>query len=165
MGLSKGSQGSQNFVWLSTLYLILVGAIIVVINTMTKATSEERFIWLYTYTVHHWRTQDRNRAGADAEATERYCLLGCSPMAGSASLLIELRTSSPEVNTIHYGLSLTHQSLIKKMLYRLAYSPELWMHFLSWSSLLAHDFSMCQSGTDLRSPTLRTPCKRPCHSY
>ena len=38
--------------------------------------------------------------------------------------------------------ALLPQSLIKKMPYRLAYSPIWWSHFLNWSSLFPGDFNL-----------------------
>lgn len=63
--------------------------------------------------------QGRNlKAGVGAEGLEGCCLMACS-----ARLLVEPRTMSPRVSAPTVGWALPHQSLIKKMPYRLAYSP------------------------------------------
>lgn len=68
----------------------------------------------------------------------RNCLLACS-----ACILIEPRTTNLE----WYHPQCTappHQSPIKKMLYRLAYSPVSWRQFLNWDSFLSDEDSLCQ---------------------
>jgi hypothetical protein len=47
--------------------------------------------------------------------------------------LLSYRTQEhqPMGVSTHRGLALSHQSLVKKMLYRLAHSTLLWRHFLS----------------------------------
>jgi hypothetical protein len=94
---------------------------------MTKAIWERVYL-AYTSTSLFITegSQDRNlQLGADAEAMEGCCFIACS-----AHFLIEPRTPSPGVtpSSIHWVLS--HQSLTKKMPYRLACSPILWKQFL-----------------------------------
>ena len=47
------------------------------------------------------------------------------------------------------GWALTHQSLIKEMPYRIAYSLITWRHFLHPDSLLSDDSSLCQVDINL----------------
>jgi hypothetical protein len=64
--------------------------------------------------------QGRNtKAGSDAEAMEECCLLACSY---SVCFLIEHKTTSLGMAPTTVGWVLPHQSLIKKMLYWLAYN-------------------------------------------
>jgi hypothetical protein len=112
---------------------------------------EERVYLAYTSTsiVHHWRksgqehTQGRNlEAGADAEAMEGCCLLaGLFSMTYSACFLIEPRTTNLRVALSSMDWALWHQSLIRKLSYRLACSLVLWSCFLNWDSHLSNDLS------------------------
>jgi hypothetical protein len=83
--------------------------------------------------IHHQKQQLKQgrdpEAAADTEAKEgaAYCLL---PMACSTCFLIEPRTTCPGMSPPTMGWALLHQSLIKKMFYKLAYSPIL-RHFLN----------------------------------
>ena len=67
--------------------------------------------------------------------------------------LLSFRTQDlqPRDGTSHHALS--HQSLIRKILYRLACSPILWRHFLSGGSLLSGDFGLCPG--DIKPPLFR----------
>ena len=78
-------------------------------------------------TVHHQKPcgqelkQSKNlEAGADAEAMEECCLLVLLPRICSV-FLIECKTTSLGMASPTKGWFLLHQSLIKKMPYRLAY--------------------------------------------
>ena len=62
------------------------------------------------------------------------------------------RTTSPGVKLPTMGWSLQHQSLIRKMTFRLTYI--LWRHFLNWCSLLLHYSSLCQADIELVSTVL-----------
>ena len=135
-----------------------------VIQHQTKATCGGKgfFSSYFHITVHHRRKseqklqQSRNlEAGADAEATEECCLLACSPMACSTCFIIKLGTTSPGVAPPTMGWALPHQSLIKKMPHRLAYSPILWRCFLSWASFLLDGSSLCQ--VDIKLPSTIDP--------
>ena len=50
----------------------------------------------------------------------------------------------PMGGTTQRGLGSAHQSLIKKMPYKHAYSQVLWRHFLNGGSLLSVNSSLCQ---------------------
>jgi hypothetical protein len=99
-------------------------------------------------------------AGADAGAIEECCLLACSH--GLLSLL-SYRTQDyqPLGDTIIMIWGLPHQSLIKKIPYRLAYSPILWRHFINSGHHLSQDFSLCQVAIKLSSITLFCPPRPP----
>ena len=62
-------------------------------------------------------------------------------IACSSCFLIEFRTTSLNIVPSTVGRALPYWSLIKKMSYRLAYSPILWRHPFSWESLLSSIFS------------------------
>ena len=87
--------------------------------------------------------------GADAQAMEACCLLACSHDLLSL-LLIESRTTCPEIIPLTVGWTLPHWSLIKKT----PYSQILWRHFLNWGSLLSGDFGLCQVGIKPASTVL-----------
>jgi hypothetical protein len=73
-------------------------------------------------------------------------------MACSACFLIEPRTTSlgmaPPTMGIPHG---PHQSLIKKMPNKLAYSLILWRQFLNRSSFFSDDSTLCQVNRQLAS--------------
>ena len=86
-------------------------------------------------------SQGRNpEAETEAESTEGSCSLVCSSWL-----------------TQQAGPSHNHKSVP----YRLAYSPTLWRHFLSWGSLLSDDSSTGQVGLKLAS----TSAKDKYHPY
>lgn len=62
--------------------------------------------------------------GADTEAMEE-----CYLLAHSTCFHIEPKTTSPEITSPMMGWTLPHQLHMKKMSYRLAYSPILQRHF------------------------------------
>lgn len=114
-----------------------------------KEIGEERrkFALHFSTAVHHWGSQNRSldRAGTwKQELMQRpWRMLS---MACSDCSLIE--PGPPAQGWWHHthikGWALLHQSLIKNMPYRLAYSLVLWWHFLNWGSFLSDDFSLCQ---------------------
>jgi hypothetical protein len=79
--------------------------------------------------------QDRNsnRAGTWRKELMQRLWRGTDYSLASCSLLrlLSYRTQGhkPRDNTAHNGCALPHQSVIKNMLYMLAYSPILWKHF------------------------------------
>jgi hypothetical protein len=86
----------------------------------------KRFVWLIV-TVHHQKTGTQTEpenleAEADAEAVVGCCFLSCS---------YKTQDHQPRDGPTHNGLGPPHQSLIKKMPYRLAYSLILRRHFLN----------------------------------
>ena len=96
-------------------------------------------------------SQDRNSSKAETWRQEpllqspwRGAAYGLFPLACSACLLIEPRTTSPGVVSPTMCWTLSHPSLIKKMSYKHVYSPVLWRRFLNWGSFLSDDFSLCQ---------------------
>lgn len=64
-------------------------------------------------------------AATKAEAVEECCFLACW-----ACFLIPSRTTCPVMATPPVSWALFPQSLIKKILHRLAYLPVSWRHFL-----------------------------------
>lgn len=102
-------------------------------------------LWSFHITVHYQRKsgqefkEGRNlEAGADAEAVERSCLLAC-PLTFTYSACCHIELKTPTQGWHHSqqtGFPFPSQSLIKKMPFRLAYSPILWKHFLHWGSFL-----------------------------
>ena len=85
--------------------------------------------------------QSRNlQARADVEGTEQCFFLACS-----ACFLIRHRKTSPGIELHRRGWVSLHQSLMKKMPWRLAQAWFFWKHFLNWSSLLSDTFSLCQA--------------------
>ena len=109
--------------------------------------------------VHHWRKsgqelkQGRNlEAGADAEAMEECCLLVCSSWLVQPAFFIEATTTSPGMAPPTMGWALPHQSLIKKMPYRLAHIPISLRLFLCWGSLFSDDNSLWQVVRKIPSP-------------
>jgi hypothetical protein len=71
------------------------------------------------------------------------------PIACSSCFLIEPRTYQPRDGSTLNGLSLPHQSLIKKIIYMLTNNPTLWKHFLDWGFLIFDDSSLCQADIKL----------------
>jgi hypothetical protein len=55
-------------------------------------------------------------------------------------------TTSSRMAPPKMGWALPYQSLIKQILYRLAYGHILQRHFLNWSSLCSDDSILCKSG-------------------
>lgn len=66
----------------------------------------------------------------EAESLEECCLLSCSAC---------LQSHLPRSGTFPSGMGFPTLIIIQKMLYRLAYWPMWWRHFLHWD-----DFSLCQ---------------------
>lgn len=94
-------------------------------------------------TLNHSPPRDTNiefkpsgnlEAGAGAGAMEG-AAYSLDFMASSAYFLLKTRTTSLGI-TAHKGWFLPHQSVIRTMLYRLAYRPISQRHFLNWGSLL-----------------------------
>jgi hypothetical protein len=77
-------------------------------------------------------------AVADVEAGHGEVLLtGLLPIACSACSLQNAGQTAQGWYHIQWGCALSHQSLVKKMLYSLAYSSILWRCFLNWGSFLS----------------------------
>ena len=101
-------------------------------------------------------SQDRNSnrvKNLEIEADVELILTGQVSMACSACFLIE-----PRDGTTQNGLPPPPpcQVLIKKMSYRLAYSPILLRQFLNSGSLVTSDSNICQVDIKLSSPCIRT---------
>ena len=86
---------------------------------------------------------------------EEYYLLALLHMSSSACFVIESRAKSPGLVPPVMSWVLFHQSLIKKLPYRLTYRPVLRRCFLNsllWSEALSSDdYSMCQDCMKLSS--------------
>ena len=124
-----------------------------------SSLGREGFVWLML--PHHSSSLKEVRTGTQAGQEPKgrsWCrghggalLTGFLIMACSACFLMESRTTSPGMTPLTLGLALPHQSLIKEMPYRSAYSLILWRHFLNWDSLLSDDFSLCHIDIKLSS--------------
>jgi hypothetical protein len=89
---------------------------------------KKEFIWLI---LPHCRTSLKEvRTGTQTEAHGRMLLTGLLFMTFSFCFLIQPKTTSQGMAKPTLGRTLPHQSLIEKMLYRLAYSLILWSNFL-----------------------------------
>ena len=91
------------------------------------------FIWLML--PHHGRKSRPNRAGAWRQELMQRPWRGAAYWLALYDLLslLSYRTQnhSPGVATPTMGWALPHQSLVKKIHYRSAYSQILWRHFLN----------------------------------
>jgi hypothetical protein len=79
---------------------------------------------------------------------------------GLLMVLLSYRSQDHQARdgSIHDALGPPHQSLIKKIIYRLAYNPILWRHILNGGSLFSDDFSLCQVDIKLSSTGKFFPC-------
>jgi hypothetical protein len=73
---------------------------------------------------------------------EEWCFLAFS--SELTLLLVKLKTNQPRHDPTTVESVLSFQSLLKKMLYRLACSAVLQRHFLNQGSHLSDDYSLCQ---------------------
>ena len=126
---------------------------------MTKEQAgEERAYWVYASTAlfiikgSQDRTSNRARAWR-LEPIQRpwRVLLIVLPWLAQPAFLWSPRSPARD-GTTHNRLGPPHQSLIKKMLYRLAYSPIIWRHFLNRGFLLSDGDSLCQVDINQASP-------------
>jgi hypothetical protein len=88
-------------------------------------------------------------------------LAGLFSVAPSARFLIEPRTASPGMAPPTMGWPLPCQLLIRKMLFKPAYSLILWRHFLNCGSFLSDDFSSCQVDIKLSNTPTEPSCQPP----
>lgn len=108
-------------------------SVLVTIAMMKPHDEKDSFCSQFHITVYHQKQwgQKLMRGRADAEAVEG------APHYLALHGLTSLRYRGSQDHQPRDGP--THQSLIKKMSHRLAYSPILWRHFLSGGSLLSDD--------------------------
>lgn len=105
---------------------VIVGGTVVIKPHDQVNLGSKGFVW---FTLRHHCSSSKEigrnlEAGAD-DAVEGCCLLACS-----VCFFMGFRTTSPGMAPSVTGWFLSHESLIKKVLYRLAYSPVLHRHFL-----------------------------------
>jgi hypothetical protein len=134
-------------------------------NTMTKSKSgREGFIWLTFPCDSSSLKEVRTGTQSGQESRSRsWCrgdggvlLTDLLSMACSACFLIESKTISPGVASSPMSRVPPQQSLIKKLPYRLAYSPILGRPGLNWGSLISdnsvsHQIDVKLSSTHLYS--------------
>lgn len=90
--------------------------------------------------------QGRNlEAGIEAKAVEKHCLLACSPWHGQCAFLLPHVHLPRSVTVLPVGLAPTHQSLVKKMDYRVVYRKPNGGIFAS-EILLPSQSSLCYIG-------------------
>ena len=124
------------------------------IHSWPKQLGKERVYLAYTSTSLIINEESRagtqtgqepwGRSWCRATRSAAHCLLhvGCS-----ACFLIEHKITSPGMALHTMAWALLHQSLIKKIPYRLSYSPII----LNWSSAVSSDSSLCQVNIKLAS--------------
>jgi hypothetical protein len=98
-------------------------------------------------------TKERQDWNSSRSGSRNWCrghggmlLTGLLPLACSICFLIELKTTSPRMAPPTIGWVLSPWTLIEKM----SYSWISWRHFLTWSSFLCDNSSLCQVDTQNR---------------
>lgn len=101
---------------------------IAVINTRTECNLERKVQSIVE------ESQSRTQPGGKKlkQRLQRNAVPTSFPMAYSASLLIQPKTTCLGIVPPTVGLGCSHQSLTKKMFHRLVHRPIWWRHFLKW---------------------------------
>lgn len=130
------------------MYLI-ISNIVMLWNTITKATwrGKGSFGSNFHITICHWRKSGQEECGSHGGVL----LIGLLLMSCSPYFPIEPRTTWQGMMPPTLAWDLFHQSVIKKMFYRLTYSLILQRHFLNWGSLFLDDYGLYQVHIELSS--------------
>lgn len=136
----------------------MLGSLLLWWNTMKKIhVWRKGFFWLTVQ--NHCSSLKEVRTGTEIgqePGTQRWyrghgrlLFISLFIMAYSSCFLIKPRTTYPE--TLHNGLGPPHQSLNKKMPYRLVYSFIFCRYFLNWGPFISDDYTFCQVDRKLAS--------------
>lgn len=139
-------------VWVSATVLVRIA--IAVTNHLDQdqlGDGRALFIWLMLpqNCLSWWKSRRELKQGrilearADAETMEGCYLLACFSWLAQMAFLQKPGPSAPGWSHAQWTV-LLNQLLIKKILYKLAYSLIIWKHFVNWGSFLSDDFRLCQ---------------------